>query len=163
MSSVHLRHAQIWVQESASRPIRQKLPPAEAAEFWRGKGNDFFKFGDLARAKECYTTSIEEQPSAAAYANRALMCVKAKEWQQAEADCSLVRLLQRERHVSAAVVDLSDVVCASAGEALIDPCVAPVSACRGVHDSPQRLPEHQNTSMRRARSAILGCCSVHHL
>lgn len=78
------------VQGEAGAPIRQARTPEEEAEFWRSKGNDFFKFGDHTKAKHCYTTSIDSVPSAAAYANRALVCTKLKEWRQAEGDCTKV-------------------------------------------------------------------------
>lgn len=74
----------------AARPIRQARTPDEDADFWRNKGNEFFKFGDHAKAKQCYTSSIAALPSAAAFANRALVCTKLKEWTQAETDCSQV-------------------------------------------------------------------------
>ena len=80
----------------AAPPIRQARSPEEDAEFWRSKGNDFFKFGDYVKAKQCYTSSIAAQPSAAAFANRALVCTKVKEWTQAERDCSQVRLQLRD-------------------------------------------------------------------
>lgn len=57
---------------------------------WKAKGNEFFKFGDFHRAKECYTSSLAAQESHAAYTNRALVCIKLKEWQQAEDDCTQV-------------------------------------------------------------------------
>ena len=74
----------------AARPIRQARTPDEDADFWRNKGNEFFKFGDHAKAKQCYTSSIAALPTAAAFGNRALVCTKLKEWTQAETDCSQV-------------------------------------------------------------------------
>ena len=71
----------------AARPIRQARTPDEDADFWRNKGNEFFKFGNHAKAKQCYTSSIAALPSAAAFTNRALVCTKLKEWTQAETDC----------------------------------------------------------------------------
>ena len=65
--------------------------PAEEAEHWRNKGNEYFKFGDFSKANKSYSTSIEAQPTAQAHANRALVCTKLQEWQQAEADCNEVR------------------------------------------------------------------------
>ena len=57
---------------------------------WKGKGNEFFKLGDFHRAKECYSSSLAALESNAAYTNRALACIKLKEWQQAEDDCTKV-------------------------------------------------------------------------
>eukprot|EP00892_Ulva_mutabilis_P003850 jgi/Ulvmu1/1837/UM119_0056.1 len=68
--------------------IRRPHPPAQEAEFWKKKGNEFYNFGDLAKAKECYTTSLDSMATAAAHANRALTCLKLKEWKLAEADCN---------------------------------------------------------------------------
>lgn len=96
-SKVCWKDGNLWeawclLQNRSDRPIRQKRTSLEEAEFWRNKGNDYFKFGDLRKAKECYTTSLQASPSAATYANRALMSVKAKEWSLAEADCTQVQL-----------------------------------------------------------------------
>lgn len=74
----------------AQPPVRQARSPEEDSEFWRNKGNEYFKFCDFARAKSSYSTSIDALPSAAAFANRALASMKLKEWKAAEADCSEV-------------------------------------------------------------------------
>lgn len=55
---------------------------------WKNKGNEYFKFGDFLKAKECYSSSLAVLESNAAYTNRALACIKLKEWQQAEEDCT---------------------------------------------------------------------------
>jgi sperm-associated antigen 1 len=60
------------------------------ADFWRNKGNAFFKFGDMHKAKDCYSKSLAAGPSASAFANRALVSTKLKEWDGAEADCTEV-------------------------------------------------------------------------
>jgi tetratricopeptide (TPR) repeat protein len=73
-------------------PIRQPRTPAEARDFWKDKGNQYFKVGDFQKAKECYSSSLVAQYSAAACMNHALACLKLKEWQQAEDDCSRVRI-----------------------------------------------------------------------
>lgn len=72
-------------------PIRRPQVPAEDAEFWRTKGNEYFKFGDFVKSKDCYSKSLRAVPTAAAHANRALACLKLKEWTLAESDCSDVR------------------------------------------------------------------------
>jgi tetratricopeptide (TPR) repeat protein len=73
-----------------SAPVRQPRTPEEDADFWKTKGNEYFKFGDHKKAKECYASSIGAKETAAAYANRGLTCLKLKEWEQAIADCTQV-------------------------------------------------------------------------
>lgn len=68
-------------------PVRQQRDPQADADFWRTKGNEYFKFGDHVKAKECYGSSLRAVKTATAYANRALACIKLKEWDQAGVDC----------------------------------------------------------------------------
>lgn len=74
--------------------VAEAASESKDAEFWRIKGNDCFRFGDMIKAKDCYQKSISASPSATAYANRALACSKLKEWEGAEHDCSQVRFSQ---------------------------------------------------------------------
>ena len=90
VASLTLRSLYCHLQIVQAAPVRQARSPEDEAEFWRNKGNEYFKFRDFVRAKTSYTSSIEAVPSAAAFANRALAGMKLKEWQQAEADCSEV-------------------------------------------------------------------------
>lgn len=71
-------------------PIRRPQNPIEEAEFWKNKGNDYFTFRDFLKAKDCYSKSLQFLQTVAAYANRALVCIKLKEWKLAEGDCSAV-------------------------------------------------------------------------
>jgi tetratricopeptide (TPR) repeat protein len=90
LSEFSLTRRRIVLQVSSEPRIRQPRTPYEESEFWRNKGNEFFQFGDYARAKHCYTSANAALPSAASFANHALACMKLKEWQQAEEDCSHV-------------------------------------------------------------------------
>jgi len=79
------------VQVNAEAPVPDELPPVRRpldAEGWRAKGNEWFKLGDHRQAKECYTSSIEAEPSHLGYANRAMACLKLGEHEQAERDAT---------------------------------------------------------------------------
>lgn len=54
----------------------------------RERGNRLFQGGDLLAARDAYTASIAAAPGAPALANRALMALKLKQWEAAEADAS---------------------------------------------------------------------------
>lgn len=71
-------------------PVRAPRSTEEERDMWKNKGNEYFKFGDFNKAKECYSSSLAAQESDAAYTNRALACIRLKEWQQAEEDCTKV-------------------------------------------------------------------------
>ncbi|KAL2641766.1 hypothetical protein R1flu_009353 [Riccia fluitans] len=51
-------------------------------------GNDYFKEGKYVKAIDCYSRSIALQPTAIAYANRAMAALKLKKFQEAEEDCT---------------------------------------------------------------------------
>ncbi|KAL3677740.1 hypothetical protein R1sor_020696 [Riccia sorocarpa] len=51
-------------------------------------GNDYFKEGKYLKAVDCYSRSIALQPTAIAYANRAMAALKLKKYQEAEDDCT---------------------------------------------------------------------------
>lgn len=68
-------------------PIRNSEP--QTAEAWKARGNDLFKAGQFASAKECYAHCAAMEPSnAVAYANKAMAELKLQEWAEAEADCT---------------------------------------------------------------------------
>ncbi|KAF5833987.1 hypothetical protein DUNSADRAFT_9513 [Dunaliella salina] len=85
--------------EPSHPPIRNSEP--QTSEAWRTRGNDLFKAGQHAYAKECYSRSIALDPaSATAYANRAMAELRLMEWPQAEEDCSHALKLE-PNHVKA--------------------------------------------------------------
>ncbi|CAM6088883.1 unnamed protein product [Calypogeia fissa] len=51
-------------------------------------GNDYFKEGKYVRAIDCYSRSIALQPTAVAYANRAMAAIKIRRFEDAELDCT---------------------------------------------------------------------------
>ncbi|BFI14894.1 RNA polymerase II-associated protein 3 [Marchantia polymorpha subsp. ruderalis] len=51
-------------------------------------GNEYFKEGKYVRAFECYSRSIALQPTAVAYANRAMAALKLNRFKEAEEDCT---------------------------------------------------------------------------
>ncbi|KFM24445.1 RNA polymerase II-associated protein 3 [Auxenochlorella protothecoides] len=54
----------------------------------REEGNEHFRKGRLNEAAASYTTSLKLKPTPAAFANRAAVYLKRREWDRAEADCS---------------------------------------------------------------------------
>ncbi|KAG2489564.1 hypothetical protein HYH03_012015 [Edaphochlamys debaryana] len=67
-------------------PIRNAQPTTPDA--WRTRGNDLFKAGEYDSAYECYSRSLEMQPTCLAYANRAMALLKLSRWQEAADDCT---------------------------------------------------------------------------
>lgn len=66
----------------------QKVNTDLSATQWKEKGNDYFRTAQYQRALECYTGSINAEPSAVAYANRAMALMKLREFEQAVDDAS---------------------------------------------------------------------------
>jgi Meckel syndrome type 1 protein len=68
-------------------PVRNSEP--QTADAWRTRGNELFKAGQWAFAKQCYGRSLTLDPSnVAALANRAMAELKLQEWAEAEEDCT---------------------------------------------------------------------------
>ncbi|GFR44467.1 hypothetical protein Agub_g5728, partial [Astrephomene gubernaculifera] len=67
-------------------PIRNSQPTT--ADAWRARGNDLFKAGEYDSAFECYSRSVELQPTCLGHANRAMALLKLGRWQDAVADCT---------------------------------------------------------------------------
>lgn len=63
-------------------------PPTCSTEGLREEGNEHFRKGRLNEAAASYTTSLKLKPTPAAFANRAAVYLKRREWDRAEADCS---------------------------------------------------------------------------
>jgi Meckel syndrome type 1 protein len=59
-----------------------------SAEGWKDAGNAAFKRGQHREAADCYTRSLELQPTCLAFANRAMARLKLGQAAEAEADCS---------------------------------------------------------------------------
>lgn len=57
-----------------------------AADVLRERGNVHFKAGRLQEAAESYSESVQIDPSAAAFANRAAIHLRLKTWDKAESD-----------------------------------------------------------------------------
>jgi tetratricopeptide (TPR) repeat protein len=64
------------------------LTPAGKAATLKDQGNKLFQAKYYDDAISCYTQSIDSQPTAVAYANRAMAYLKLNKFQDAEADCS---------------------------------------------------------------------------
>ncbi|GAX82605.1 hypothetical protein CEUSTIGMA_g10031.t1 [Chlamydomonas eustigma] len=73
------------VDEHDLPPIRSQEP--QTAEAWRARGNDLFKIGHWASALECYSRSIDLEPTCLSYANRAMSKLKLGDWEAAVKDC----------------------------------------------------------------------------
>ncbi|GLC48652.1 hypothetical protein PLESTB_000121700 [Pleodorina starrii] len=67
-------------------PIRNSQPATVDA--WRARGNDLFKAGEYDSAYECYSRSVEMQPTCLGHANRAMALLKLGRWQEAVDDCT---------------------------------------------------------------------------
>jgi tetratricopeptide (TPR) repeat protein len=74
-------------QQQQSSKI-QKVNTDLSATQWKEKGNDYFRTAQYQRALECYTGSINAEPTAVAYANRAMALMKLREFEQAVEDAS---------------------------------------------------------------------------
>jgi tetratricopeptide (TPR) repeat protein len=73
----------------AALPGAADTPPtSNTAEQWKERGNQEFKAGNYAAAVECYTSSVRQQPSCLAHANRAMALLKLGRATEAEPDCS---------------------------------------------------------------------------
>ena len=60
------------------------------SEYYTGFKNQSFRSGDFAYAVIYYTRSIQLNPSAAAFNNRALMYIKLQKYDRALEDCKTV-------------------------------------------------------------------------
>ncbi|KAG2446713.1 hypothetical protein HYH02_008278 [Chlamydomonas schloesseri] len=72
-------------EEPVLPPIRNTQPTT--ADAWRARGNDLFKAGEYDSAYECYSRSVELQPTCLGHANRAMALLKMKRWKEAVDDC----------------------------------------------------------------------------
>lgn len=72
----------------ASAPAATGGAAPTSAEGWKDAGNAAFKRGQHREAVDCYTRSLELQPSCLAFANRAMARLKLGQAAEAEADCS---------------------------------------------------------------------------
>ena len=60
----------------------EEEPELSDADLWRQRGNEAFKVDDFVKARRMYTQSIAEEPTAAAFSNRALANLKLEEYQK---------------------------------------------------------------------------------
>lgn len=84
----------------ASRPVNAAQQPASndgmpairgqptTADGWRVRGNDLFRAGQLEDAAVCYTRSIDVEPTALAYGNRAMARLRMRQWREAAEDAA---------------------------------------------------------------------------
>ncbi|KAJ4957225.1 hypothetical protein NE237_014008 [Protea cynaroides] len=66
--------------------LAEENPPDAASE--KELGNEYFKQKKFKEAIDCYSRSIALSPTAVAFANRAMACLKVKRFEEAENDCS---------------------------------------------------------------------------
>lgn len=75
------------VKAQPSRPSSSSPEPS-TSQGWKDRGNKLFQAGEYSSAIECYSRSIDIQPTCLSYANRAMAHLKLRNHSQAEVDCS---------------------------------------------------------------------------
>jgi Flp pilus assembly protein TadD len=85
--------------KNLSTPI-EISPTLSKADEWKEKGNLLFKSGNYSTAIDCYTSSIEAEPTCVAYANRAMAHLKLNNYDFAIKDCTAALKLD-ENYVKA--------------------------------------------------------------
>ena len=76
-------------EPEGSKPIAAPAPAPElGAADWKERGNAHFKKGAYEAARDCYSRSLERDPTAIAYANRAMASLKEGLLAEAETDCT---------------------------------------------------------------------------
>lgn len=91
VSSTRLQPQADAAGTASSSAQEHVLPPVRntaTGPLLLARGNEHFKLGDHKSAEECYTRSLELEPSSLAFANRAMAMLKLGRHAEAEADCS---------------------------------------------------------------------------
>jgi RNA polymerase II-associated protein 3 len=101
---------------TASKPKPPKAPtaPLSTAAAWRERGNARFKAGAYQDAVDCYTSSLDIDPTSLSFANRGMARIKMGQFAAAEADCTsaiaidptYLKALQRRAAARRAMGDL---------------------------------------------------------